>query len=593
MSARVSEASGFLEAASGAALYVRHYLPDEVRGPVVMLVGPDGEERIWSQRTMVNLARYLARAGSPVVRFDFRGQGESDGNYEETDALSRVDDVALVADWIGQASPVPPVLIGVRLGANVAARYLRSRTEAGRLIAIEPMHPVGPVIDELLRKNVAHQYLVHKKLLHTRPQLLQQIRDGGTVTCSGFLLGPPLAFSIQELDWLPDTIPAAWSVLKLGEYGGEGESIPDIAPFWKDGPTYRSCPVSLFNRVAELVVQASGTRLGVRDTLATLAPRAPDGRETITFDTPQGIAVGTWHPANGHGVVALITNAGPNDRSSPHGLAHRLARFFQSRGVPALRIDGRGAGESAGDDEARQNRPTPDVHREINSGDHVPAARAALAWLRAQGARKVIMTGLCGGAVNAMLAAGSERDLEFRMVPLGIPVLHLGALEEVEFPEEVMRDEFTRLKMKLLRPSAILRFLTFRTDYRVFWLILRSRLGQFFQGRPGAQAPPTLHPNAIGPMIESWQALSRRGTRTTFVFASFDLLYVLFLKHFPPLANGGALPAGSDILVIEKANHILSDRSSEAQLVAFLDQVVEEAFAGARSPTGRRVRNGA
>ena len=59
------------------------------RGPIVMC-HPLGEEKLWSHRVFVSFARDLAAAGFAVLRFDFRGEGDSDRDFEETDLETRI-----------------------------------------------------------------------------------------------------------------------------------------------------------------------------------------------------------------------------------------------------------------------------------------------------------------------------------------------------------------------------------------------------------------------------------------------------------------------------------------------------------------------
>ena len=52
---------------------------DARRGVVIVVGGP--QYRVGSHRQFVMLARHLARAGVPVLRFDYRGMGDSEGSH--------------------------------------------------------------------------------------------------------------------------------------------------------------------------------------------------------------------------------------------------------------------------------------------------------------------------------------------------------------------------------------------------------------------------------------------------------------------------------------------------------------------------------
>ena len=106
----------------GAALYtVLHEVPDPVAR--VLLVGPFASERHFSYHPWVRWARYLAARGMEVLRYDYRGVGESTGEFEEMGFDHWSEDVELLVDWLSNRSPrVPLLLHGLEIGAILAAR---------------------------------------------------------------------------------------------------------------------------------------------------------------------------------------------------------------------------------------------------------------------------------------------------------------------------------------------------------------------------------------------------------------------------------------------------------------------------------------
>ena len=105
---------------SGAHLYtVLH----EVKNPVarVLLVGPFASERHNSFLPWVRWARYLAEGDIEVLRYDYRGIGESTGAFEQMTFADWRQDVRLLSAWLEARSPhVPLVLHGLGLGAVLA-----------------------------------------------------------------------------------------------------------------------------------------------------------------------------------------------------------------------------------------------------------------------------------------------------------------------------------------------------------------------------------------------------------------------------------------------------------------------------------------
>jgi Serine aminopeptidase, S33 len=115
------ERGGYFEV-PGAHLYtVLH----RVSRPIarVLLVGPFAAERHSSYIPWVLWARYLAAKGIEVLRYDYRGIGESTGTFEEMTFTDWSEDVHLIAKWLKDQSPeVPLVLHGLGVGALLASR---------------------------------------------------------------------------------------------------------------------------------------------------------------------------------------------------------------------------------------------------------------------------------------------------------------------------------------------------------------------------------------------------------------------------------------------------------------------------------------
>jgi putative redox protein len=63
-----------------------------------------------------NIGRALTSKGIAVFRFDFTGLGESEGEFEDTNFTSNVDDLIAAADYLKTNYEAPSILIGHSLG---------------------------------------------------------------------------------------------------------------------------------------------------------------------------------------------------------------------------------------------------------------------------------------------------------------------------------------------------------------------------------------------------------------------------------------------------------------------------------------------
>ena len=79
------------------------------------------------------IARALAARGIAVLRFDFTGLGNSDGDFANTSFSSNVDDLLAAAHWLEARHAAPQLLIGHSLGG---AAVLRAAHELPRVKAL-------------------------------------------------------------------------------------------------------------------------------------------------------------------------------------------------------------------------------------------------------------------------------------------------------------------------------------------------------------------------------------------------------------------------------------------------------------------------
>jgi putative redox protein len=90
-----------------------------------------------------NVSKALATQGFGVLRFDFTGLGDSDGNFADTNFSSNVADLISAADFLAKEYKAPSLLVGHSLG-GAAAIFAGGQIETIKAIATigAPSNPV-------------------------------------------------------------------------------------------------------------------------------------------------------------------------------------------------------------------------------------------------------------------------------------------------------------------------------------------------------------------------------------------------------------------------------------------------------------------
>ena len=90
------------------------------------------------------ISRSLTEEGLAVLRFDFTGLGESEGDFADTNFSSNIDDLIAAATFLESAYEAPKILVGHSLGGaavlQAAARIPSSRAVATIGAPADPDH---------------------------------------------------------------------------------------------------------------------------------------------------------------------------------------------------------------------------------------------------------------------------------------------------------------------------------------------------------------------------------------------------------------------------------------------------------------------
>ena len=110
--------------------------PDARRAVIIVVGGP--QYRVGSHRQFVLLARHLAAAGIPTLRFDYRGMGDSEGDPRSFETIR--DDIAAAIDCLFHQLPAlrQVVLWGLCDAASASALYAAGDHRVAGLVLLNP-----------------------------------------------------------------------------------------------------------------------------------------------------------------------------------------------------------------------------------------------------------------------------------------------------------------------------------------------------------------------------------------------------------------------------------------------------------------------
>lgn len=179
------EQAGYFEV-PGAHLYtVLH----RVDAPVarVLLIGPFASERTSSYHPWVRWARYLAARRIEVLRYDYRGIGESTGVFEEMSFEHWSEDVRLLVDWFASQSPgVPVILHGLEVGAILAGRVFHEGKGDALLLWSPPANANQALRSTLLQWAGLQQMLDSPDSRTPGSEYIRRLEKGSYVDVQGY-----------------------------------------------------------------------------------------------------------------------------------------------------------------------------------------------------------------------------------------------------------------------------------------------------------------------------------------------------------------------------------------------------------------------
>ena len=170
--------------------------------PPVLLCQPYGQEAIRTQRLFRALGDRLGAKGHPVLRFDYFGTGDADGDDTDGCMATWVDNIVTAHEalqsWSGQSTAI---WVGLRLGATLAAKAsARAAKPPAKLVLWDPVHDGPTYLQELFDSSDRNMNDSLAQNWHRVKPALARAEGPGPVQASGFELSEALVSELSAID---------------------------------------------------------------------------------------------------------------------------------------------------------------------------------------------------------------------------------------------------------------------------------------------------------------------------------------------------------------------------------------------------------
>ncbi len=226
------------------------------------------------------------------------------------------------------------------------------------------------------------------------------------------------------------------------------------------------------------------------------------------------------------------------------------AREFCKMGFPCFRFEPYGMGDSEG---IIEPMPMRDYYGSIQTGRYVNDTLDAIEYFNSTGVKKIILFGLCGGSITALLSAPFSDKIS-SLILLSIPVVLDSDKTDYDLriPKELASKQLIIYLKKVFNPKYIIRLLMLKSDYKRIFSYLKA----FFKKSNDSKDSTTqINCGVVNSyFFDSYQACRNR-VHTFWIFGDNDSFWFDFKREF---FEKKLMDPHDSLLVIKDANHMFT-----------------------------------
>jgi exosortase A-associated hydrolase 2 len=192
----------------------------------IIFCHPYEEEKQYSYRVFVKFARELCDKNFFVLRFDCRGYGDSQGNFEDATLETQVADTLRAIDLLKVQFGINKVdLLGLRLGGTIAARVAERNDSIEKLILWFPIINGKEYLDELIRIKIFSD-LTNKMTSLSQRRIIDELKSKGVIDIRGHYLTKEMYEQLLRIDQTTQESNFQGAVLIVTSKGKPKQYIP-------------------------------------------------------------------------------------------------------------------------------------------------------------------------------------------------------------------------------------------------------------------------------------------------------------------------------------------------------------------------------